>query len=253
MRNNNVSLPVKPRSPADLGGYGKFGIGGTAGSGKTHLTGTGYKDKPILFIDLEGGSETFNSPNFLNDPNAMPNDMIHVIGFEHLVKPDQTIPPHDLMQLVLRTLHYVIRTKNSDGYQAVVIDSLTELQNKFIANHPAKDPRQAYGELKDSFYTMANYIRQVPTHVFCLSGLKHTFDDEQQKELIRMNIAPATWGVISHAFSAIGYMHAVKRGVKVQRVCDFSLSSVYHTKDRYTIGEVKDPNLIALMESAKGA
>lgn len=254
-----IKRPFEINTPNQLERYTRIGIGGQAGSGKTHFTGTIGPDKKILFFDLEGGSETFSSSSFRNDPNAAPLENIHTISFAEFERDNavkQGLTPTDLIRKIESALDYLIQSNNSDGYSVVVIDSLTELQEKFMSLYITKDPRQAYGAFRDSLHSIVSKVRNVKAHIIFLARLRNVEDEVQAKEVVRFELSPGAWSVISGLMSAIGYLTVKTQGPRSERVLDFGFNSRYQGKDRYSFGEVKTPNLkdmIATLDKELGS
>lgn len=232
--------PFQTQAPGALPEFANMVIGGQSGVGKTHLLGTTGKGSKVLVLDLEGGTVTYNSPDFKSAPDA--SDGIEVVTFDDLSK------PQDLIHRIESVFDYAIRSGNSDGYAAIGIDGLTALQVLFLQNHTANDPRQAYGDWGRSLVKLILKARQVPTHTIWTSQLKQDFDDVQGKEIIRMNVSPAAWASVSMWFDALGFYSVDSQGRKSSRKLEFTPTNRNANKERYGVRSMKDPTLKQLFE-----
>jgi len=231
------SKGLKVSQPASLPSYANMGLGGIAGAGKTHLTGTLGKDGKLLSLDIEGGTASFNSQAFKNDPRR--TDNIDVIQF------DDVTNTTDLVHQVEHPLDHLIRTKNEDGYTLVVLDSLTEFQERFLSMHQAPDKRQSYGALRDALYGIVRKAQAVPAHTLFTARLKATHDEVLNREIVRFEVSPGVYSVISGLFDVIGFLDLKSVGIgknaKTVRVFDSTHNMRTPGKDRYGIGVVESP------------
>lgn len=233
--------------PASLPKYANIGLGGIAGAGKTHFTGTLGKDGKLLSLDIEGGTATFSSDAFKNDPNK--TDNIDVIRF------DDVSNVVDLVAQVEQPLDYLIQTKNKDGYSLVVLDSLTEFQERFLSMHVANDKRQSYGALRDALYGIVRKAQAVPAHTMFTARLKATHDEVLNREIVRFEVSPGVYSVISGLFDVIGFLDLKSRGMgkaaKTIRVFDPTHNTRTPGKDRYGIGVVDEPSFTDILAVLK--
>lgn len=235
--------PFQTVSPAALPKLGNLGIGGVAGVGKTFLLGTVGKGNKALVFDTEGGSVTYNNPDFEASPSATEASNIDVVTF------DDVSDASALLHRIEGAFDYLIRSKNSDGYSVVALDSLTELQQKFLMLHSAPDPRQSYGAFKDGIYRIVTKARSVPAHTVFTARLRSTQDEVLGQEIVRFDVAPSVWGLISGLFDAVGYMTTKNQGKSSKRVLDFRHTPRAHGKDRLGlgVGELSNPVLSDLL------
>ena len=238
------SLPIS--SPAALPLHPNILLGGVAGAGKTAFLGSVGPDAKALILDSEGGSVTFQSRWFLDQPTSPPLENLHIIGF------DDCTTAQDVVQRVEGTLDYLIRTKNSDGYALFALDSLTEFQQKFLSLHTAPDPRQSYGALKDALYTIVHKARQAQLITVFTARLKATEDEVLKREIVRPDVSPAVWSLVSGLFDDIGFLDLTVQGVTTKRVLDFSHRVRHQGKDRHGFGSLSNPTMIELLEKLKG-
>ena len=227
--------------PAQLPAFYNIGIGGMAGSGKTHLLGTVGAGKKILVFDTEGGTTSFNSKTYLDDEFGTEPDNIDVITFNHITT------PQDLVFQVESVLDHLIRSKG-DGYSLVAWDSLTQFQALFLGAHEAKEPRKAYGDLQNSLHTLVNKFRAVPVHTIATARLKVAEDDVLGHEIVRFSVSPGVWSIVSGLFDQIGFMTFRTQGVREIRELNFNHTNRAPGKDRMGIGKVSDPKLVQFLQ-----
>jgi len=213
--------------------------------------GTVGKGKKVIVLDVEGGSVTYSSPTYLADPNATEPENIDVLSFP-TEGPDAPATARDLAHRVESVFDYLIRSNNADGYELVVIDSLTEFQKRFIYMYDAADLRQAYGALSDAVYSIVLKARQAPVHTVFITRPKAAIDEVTGKEIVRSDVAPSVWSVISGLMDAVGYYHAKSQGIGAQartvRVLDFTHDNRFQAKQRYGLGEMQEPTMAQLLE-----
>lgn len=240
------ALPIT--KPASLPKFANIGLGGQAGAGKTHLLGTPGKDKRVLIMDTEGGTSTFSSGTFT--AAADKTDKIDVISFADVST------ANELVHRVESTLDYLIKSKNSDGYELVALDSLTEFQERFLSLHNAPDKRQSYGALRDALYGIVTKARSVPAHTVFTARLKATQDDVQGTEIVRFEVSPGVYSVISGLFDVIAYMNikrvGVGAGARLTRTFDPTYNTRTPGKDRFGIGELTDPTFKKISDKISG-
>jgi len=237
---------IKFVSPSALPKYVNFGIGGVAGAGKTHLLGTVGKGRKVLIFDTEGGNVTFNSAAFLADPAATELENIHVVVF------DDVTTTVEMVHRVEGALDHLIRTKNADGYSLVALDSLTEFQARFLSLDNAADKRQSYGRLQEALYGIVHKARQVPTHTVFTARLRYTQDDVLGREVVRFDVSPGGWSIISGLFDNIGFLDLRTQGVRTTRTLDFSHKIRTQGKDRFGLGELTDPKFSDIITRVEG-
>jgi len=238
--------PLPISTPAALPQYPNILLGGVAGAGKTAFLGSVGPDDKALILDTEGGSVTYQSRWFLEQPTSAKLENLHIIGF------DDCTTAQEVVQRVEGTLDYLIRTKNSDGYSLFALDSLTEFQQKFLSLHAAPDPRQSYGALKDSLYSIVHKARQAQLVTVFTARLKATEDEVLKREIVRPDVSPAVWSLVSGLFDDIGFLDLTVQGVTTKRVLDFSHRVRHQGKDRHGFGSLANPTMIELLEKLKG-
>lgn len=227
--------------PPSLPSKVNMAIGGLAGVGKTHFLGTVGKGNKVLIIDTEGGSVTYSGSKFGEAKDATENDNIHIVSVGEEDRSDQ------LVDEVEKVFDYLIRSGNSDGYTLVALDSLTELQEKFLSLDTATDKRQSYGRLNDSVYRLINKAKQVPIHTVFTARLKAVHDEIANREIIRFAISPAVWASTSGLFGSVGMLAIKMQGVQNVRELTFEHSNRFQGKDRYGIPTLINPSFVEVL------
>jgi hypothetical protein len=238
--------PIKSINPGQLPEFLNIGIGGAPGAGKTHLNGTAGKGKRVLFYDSEDGASTFNSKTFLADPLATESTNIDVVPLHEITD------VRELVHAVESGLDYLIRTRNSDDYNVVVLDSLTEFQALFLSLDNAADPRQSYGRLQDALHNIIRKARQVPAHTIFTARLRYVNDEVLGREVVRFEVSPGVWGITSGLFDMIGFLSLRSQGVRHIRELDFNHTTRTPGKDRAGVGKLDDPKLTKLFAAVAG-
>jgi len=240
------TLPIK--RPDQLPDFPNIGIGAVAGWGKTHLLGTVGKGNRVLILDTEGGTSTYSSPAFKAAEDATQN--IDVITF------DDVTDVNMLAHRVESTFDYLIKTNNSDKYSLVALDSLTEFQERFLSLHKAPDKRQSYGALRDALYTLVSKARRVPVHTVFTARLKATQDEVLNREIVRFEVSPGVYSVISGLYDAVAYGDMARVGMgnnaRIVRSLDSTPTLRTPGKDRLGIGVMNDPTWVKLITKISG-
>lgn len=157
----------------------KILLHGPSGAGKTRLAAT--FPRPLIF-DLEGGTLSVRGMTGVDvvPPQAFRGGHPGAERF--------------LPGLLLEYVDWLASSEASD-YQTVVLDSLTELQEQFMAvTLPAKsDPRQAYGEWSAYVRTLMSKLRALDKHfvVIARTQMKESFEGEGS--MLYPQISPASW------------------------------------------------------------
>lgn len=230
-------------SPSALPKHVNMLLSGVAGSSKTSQLGLIGKGNKALIMDPEGGTVTFHSRWFQDQEEAANLDDLAIIGFEDIES------AADLVFRVESTLDYIIKTKNSDGYTLVALDSLTEFQERFLSLHVAGDKRQSYGALRDALYSIVHKARKAPVHTVFTARLKATFDEVMNRDVVRPEVSPGVWSVVSGLFDQIGFLEVKSQGVRTVRTLDFSHKVRTQGKDRFGIGTIDEPTFVKIQEA----
>ena len=240
----NKAKGLNVSKPASLPKYVNAGVGGVAGVGKTFLTGTIGPDRKLLTLDIEGGTSTFSSEAFKNHPDK--TDNIDVIQF------DDVTNVTELVHAVERPFDYLIQTKNKDKYDLVVLDSLTEFQERFLSMHVANDKRQSYGALRDALYGIVRKAQVVPAHTVFTARIKATHDEILNREVVRFEVSPGVYSVISGLFDVIGFLDMKTQGIgnraRTVRTFDTTHNTRTPGKDRYGIGIIENPSFTDILK-----
>ena len=225
-------------SPAELSSWTNIGVGGIAGAGKTHFLATVGKGRKVLILDLERGSSTYQSYAYYNDEHGTELENIHVLHF------DDAKSSGDLADKIMAVLTHLVRTKNSENYILVAIDSITQFQEMFMSFHRSGDNRRSYLELKNTCYDIVQMARRVPCHTVFTARLRSFTDAKGTLEMLRYEVSPGSWSVISGLFDAIGYMDLEIRPDKTaNRVLSFDHIPTRPGKDRYGFGTIENPSV----------
>lgn len=240
------SSKLKTRTPSDLPKTPNLLVSGVSGAGKTSFLGSIGPGAKALIADTEGGTVSYQSAWFQEQPTSAKLSDLHIIDF------DDVTTAQELVQRVEGALDYLIRTKNSDGYTHFALDSLGEFQQRFLSLHTAPDPRQSYGALKDALYTIVHKARQAPLITVFTARLKFTEDAVLGREVVRPDLSPAVWSMVSGLFDDIGFLDIKTQGITTRRTLDFAFKVRTQGKDRHGFGEIPDPTFVALKAKLDG-
>jgi hypothetical protein len=157
--------------PAALGKRKKMLVHGPSGAGKTRFASTW--PNPIIF-DIEGGTMSIDK------------------GMDVAVV--------EKGQITLATLNEYIdwlATADAKQYETVVIDSLTHLQNEFLAEKlpGAKDPRQVYGAWMQYVRETMNKLFNLDKNIVVICRSKMGEDIEGAEKLFP-ELAPSAFTMI---------------------------------------------------------
>jgi hypothetical protein len=233
-------------TPAAIPKHLNFLVAGVAGAAKTTLLGLTGPASKVMICDTEAGTAAFQSPWFRSHAEAAELDNIHVVTFGDVTS------SQELVHRVEGNLDYLIRTGNRDGYALFALDSLTEFQERFLSLHSAPDRRQSYGALREAVYAIVNKARQAPVHCVFTARLKATFDEVLGREVVRPEVSPGVWSVVSGLFDQIGFLDLKTQGVKSSRVLSFQHTLRTQGKDRAGIGELSDPTMTEIFNRIAG-
>lgn len=233
--------------PSGLPEFGSFAVGGPSGTGKTHLSGTVGPDAKMLMFDSEGGSITFSTKAFKAAKDAGTNENLHIIKFPR----DAT--PAALLHTVESVLDQLISSNNKEGYELIVLDSLTELQAQVIGAFAGKDPRQAYGLWADGLHRIITKARRLDAHSLFIARLRATFDEVLGREIVRYDISPGAWSTVSGLFDAIGFMDLRTQGVKTVRTLTFEPTMRFPAKERFGLKEMVEPTMRQILDAVASA
>lgn len=238
---------LEVKKPLDLPEYNNYLIDGVAGSGKTTLLGTVGKGNKILIIDMEGGSASYSSPVFSTIKDATEIENIDIVATDW-----DKLTAAQVIHAVEGVFDHLIKSKNAEGYVLVGVDSVTELQKRFIYSHSASDPRQSYGAWADSLYAIVNKARACPTNVVFLSRPRVSKDEVTGSDIIRSDISPAAWSVVSGLMDANGLLSSkTNMAGKTTRTLDFTPSQRYAAKQRLGLEELENPSMKDLLDRVR--
>lgn len=223
-------------------------IDGVAGAGKTVLLGTVGAGNKVLIIDTEGGTVSFSSPVYKTIPDATEVDNIDIIPIvrEGAGAIDNAAK---LMLTIESVFDYLIKNNNKEGYTLVALDSIVELQARFIDLHQANDPRQSYGAWAQALYGLIHKMRAAPVNVVITSRPSVSVDEVSGKDVIRSAVSPAAWRLVSGLIDANGLL-SVKTSLagRTTRTLDFTHGQRYQAKTRLNVGEIEAPTFKKILD-----
>ncbi len=239
---------IETSKPKDLPEFNTYLIDGAAGSGKTSLLGSVGKGNKVLIIDTEGGTISFNSPAYEEVKDATELENIDVISLGHSDGRNLA----QMVHVIESVFDHIIRTKNSDGYTLVAVDSLTEFQKLFISRHGASDIRQSYGAWADTLYSIVHKAIAAPVDVVFVSRPKLSQDEVSGKDVARSSVSPAAWSIVSGLFDATGLLSVKTRmsGASV-RTLNFTHNQLYQAKQRMGLAEHENPSMREILDIVK--
>lgn len=248
---------LKARKPPPLPSHNVFLIDGESGCGKSTLVGTVGKGNKIITLDFEGGTVSYSSPIFRSLPDATEPDNIHVIPF-----PRFDIPPRDgeeevkaitdintLQLRVMSVFDYLRKTNNSDGYTLLVVDSLSEMQQRFITLFPGNDPRQGYQQWKNFLSELVNKAKVTPVNTVFISRPVSATNEVTGEREVRSGVSPAAWQAVSGLIDANGYYQTKTNPAgKTTRTLNFTLAQKYSAKTRMALGVIENPSFKQILD-----
>lgn len=249
---------LSARKPPPLPTYGVYLIDAESGHGKTTLVGTVGKGNKILSLDFEGGTTSYSSPIFRSLPDATELENIHVIPFPRFDIPprdgeDEVKAITDINTLQLRVnsvFDYLRRTNNSDGYTLLVIDSLSELQQRFMALYTGNDPRQGYQQWKNFLSELVNKAKVTPVNTVFLSRPSVAVNEVTGEKEVRSGVSPAAWQAVSGLIDANGFYTArVNPAGKETRTLNFTLNQKYSAKTRLAVDVMTNPTFRQILDT----
>lgn len=223
----------------------------------TTLVGTVGKGNKIITLDFEGGTVSYSSPSFRALDDATELDNIHVIPF-----PRFDIPPRDgeeevkaitdintLQLRVMSVFDYLRRTNNSDGYTLLAIDSLSEMQQRFITLFSGNDPRQGYQQWKNFLSELVNKAKVTPVNTVFISRPMSAVNEVTGEREVRSGVSPAAWQAVSGLIDANGYYQTKTNPAgRTTRTLNFTLAQRYSAKTRMALGVLEDPTFKQVLD-----
>lgn len=153
----------------------------------------------------------------------------------------------------LKAFDYV---KSHEDYETIVLDSLSEIAEKMLAEFKRfeKDGRQAYLKMADELYSLARKFRDIDKHVLFITKLELTKDEITGKTTYRPS-APgqAFTSQIPYFVDEVFCMRIGKVEKETVRYLQTQPDSQYTAKDRSGKLESKEtPNLTAIFNKIVG-
>jgi AAA domain-containing protein len=184
--------PVSDRTP-----YLNMLIYGDSGTGKTYLGGSADEVpamRPLLIVDVEGGTETLRQPF----PDI---DIVRVESWKQ-------------MQQVYDELH---RSQGA-GYETVMVDSLTEVQKfnmdqimkELVERRPDLDPdvpsMREWGKNLTQMRKFVRAFRDLPMHTI-FTALTRTDKDNNDRTLYLPSLSGKLAGEVAAFLDVVGYYY----------------------------------------------
>ena len=241
------------RKPKPLPEKNVYLIDGVAGVGKTTLVATVGKGNKILVLDFEGGSVSYSSPYYETISDGTELDNIDIISFP-LYGEGGINQAAQLSLRVGQIFDHLLSGKNAEGYAVVVVDSLTEFQRRFVSTHGSPDPRKSYGDWIDSIYNIFKKANALTEQGLCeivfTSRPKVIADEISGKDIVRSDISPGAWSVISGLVDVAG-LYTLKTTLSGQttRIFDTTHDQRYAAKERAGVREIENPSLRQILDA----
>lgn len=153
----------------------------------------------------------------------------------------------------LKAFDYV---KANDAYETIVLDSLSEIAEKMLAEFKKyeKDGRQAYLKLADELYSLARKFRDIDKHILFIAKQELTKDEVTGKTTYRPS-APgqAFTAQIPYFVDEVFCMRIGKVDKEMVRYLQTQPDLQYTAKDRSgKLAAKEDPNLTAIFNKIVG-
>lgn len=154
----------------------------------------------------------------------------------------------------LKAFDYV---KANDDYETIVLDSLSEIAEKMLAEFKRfeKDGRQAYLKLADELYSLARKFRDIDKHILFIAKQELTKDEVTGKTTYRPS-APgqAFTSQIPYFVDEVFCMRVGKVDKEMVRYLQTQPDMQYTAKDRSgKLASKEEPNLTAIFNKIIGS
>lgn len=181
-------------SPAPADARIKLLLHGSSGVGKTRFASS--FPAPLIF-DFETGTSSVSLPG------------VQVVASEQF-KTQGVFNPQTVIDYV-----QWLNTPEAKDIETVVLDSITELQEQFMAvTIPKKtDPRQAYGEWSSYVRTLMSNLRSLDKHFVVIARTKMGANFEGAEDMLLPQISPAAWTNVPSLVDFGLYMNQKKEGL----------------------------------------
>ena len=233
-----------------------------AGHGKTTLLGTAIGDPrlcPMLFVDFEAGTKSIKSKIKRIDLDQL-GKITPEVGKAHAVRVKEWED--------FNVVYNFLANDDTHGYQAVAIDSLTEvnyLNLTTIIGHEVEfgkehDPDIAYQE--DYLRSIAQmrklirFFRDLPMHVFFTAGAMEFTDARTKKMQYRPGLTGKLVMELPGLVDTIGYLAVIDEDEETFRCLFVQPTEKFMAKDRSEGGvlgdEIDEPTLPDILDMLLG-
>jgi hypothetical protein len=145
---------------------------------------------------------------------------------------------------------WLLLAPEAQKYESIAIDSLSEISEMCLEKEMdiAKDPRQAYGELKSKMRRLINLFKELPKHKFIITSL-NLKEDEFGKPLYNPMIPGSFTKQISHYFDLVINSQKIDGEYAFRCIGNYN----YIAKDRSgKLKEFERPNLTDIIKKVIG-
>lgn len=246
--NNKGPFPDKVTTPDKIE-WLNFLVYGEPGVGKTYLAGTAQDHaltKPIIFLDIEGGTVTLRKRKDL--------DVIQVRSIDEIVE-----------------IHNDLRVNNNGYYKTCIIDSLSELADLDMrdvmrqmvreaqARGKTRDPdvpdKREWGIVRTHMRKIVRAFKDLEMNTLMTALSLKEKDDTTGAVTLYPQLAGKLKTEIPGFFDVVGYMYADARGEAITRTVQFQKTQRITAKDRTASfgGFLEDPSIPMMMDMLKSA
>jgi len=146
--------------------------------------------------------------------------------------------------------------KNNDSYETIILDSLSEIAEKMLAEFKRneKDPRQAYLKMADELYSLARKFRDIDKHIVFITKQELNKDELSGKVSYRPSAPGQSFTAqIPYFVDEVFAMRIGRVDKEVQRFLQTQPDSQYTAKDRSgKLQSKEEPNLTSIISKIIG-